>query len=104
MADAKAVLYGYTQRWRVEELHKTWKSGACNVEQTQLRTAHAVKVWATILAAVAARIERLKSLARTTPEQPANVELSSHEIKALVLLKRRQKKRHEIVSDDFIRT
>jgi len=97
--DARTVVYGYTQRWRVEEFHKTWKSGACRVEESQLRTQHAVTVWATILAAVAARIERLKTLARTTPEQPATVELSEHEIGALLILIRELKKRNETLPD-----
>ncbi len=96
---AQSVILGYTQRWRIEEFHKTWKTGACNVEQAQLRTQQAVKIWATVLAAVAARIERLKVLSRSTPEQPANVELTSHEIRALILLKRQNKKRNEIIPD-----
>ena len=24
------VVLGYAQRWRIEEFHRTWKSGACN--------------------------------------------------------------------------
>src|SRR5690606_32029519 len=61
--NAKRVAESYTCRWRVEELHKTWKTGACNVERSQLRkTDHVIK-WATILSAVAARTERLKYLA-----------------------------------------
>jgi hypothetical protein len=97
--EAQSVILGYTQRWRIEEFHKTWKTGACNVEQAQLRTQQAVKIWATLLAAVAARIERLKALSRTTPEQPANTELTTHEIRALILLKRQNKKRTEVIPD-----
>ena len=47
----------------------------------------------------ALRVERLKYLARTNPDQPATCELSAHEMRALVLLKRRSKKRTEDVSD-----
>jgi hypothetical protein len=97
--EAQQVVFGYAQRWRIEDFHKTWKSGACDVEKCQLRTKHAVQVWATILAAVAARIERLKHLARTEPETPASVELTPHEIKALIILKRENKKRTETISD-----
>jgi hypothetical protein len=97
--DARYVIFGYTQRWRVEEFHKTWKSGACAIETTQLRTKEAVMRWATILAAVAVRIERLKHLSRTKPEQPASVELTPHELRALILLKRQIKKRNETVPD-----
>jgi hypothetical protein len=99
LEDACFVVRGYTQRWRVEEFHKTWKSGACKVEQSQLRSCHAVVLWATILAAVAARIERLKILARTTPDKPATVEFSSHEIRALIVLMREIKKRNETIPD-----
>jgi hypothetical protein len=96
---AQAVVTGYARRWRVEEMHKTWKTGACNVEQTQLRSSLAVRVWATLLAAVAVRIERLKLLSRNAPEQPASIELSPHEIRALILLKREAKKRTEVIPD-----
>jgi hypothetical protein len=98
--DALLVVWGYSQRWRIEDFHKTWKSGACNVEESQLRsTAHVTK-WATILAAVAIRIERLKFLARTQPDVAASSELTPHEIRALVLWKRRTKKRTEAVPKD----
>lgn len=46
---------GYTARWLVEEFHKTWKSGLCMVEDTQLRSAEAIDKWATLLATVAGR-------------------------------------------------
>jgi hypothetical protein len=93
--DACLVVKGYCQRWRIEEFHKTWKSGACNVEDSQLRSAATAMKWATILAAVAVRIERLKFLSRTNPALPASAELTPHEIRALVLWKRRHKKRTE---------
>lgn len=97
--DAQQIINGYTQRWRIEELHKTWKSGACNVEQTQLRTKQAVTVWATILCSVAVRIERLKLLSRTKPEEPASIEFTEPEIRALIILKRENKKRNEVIPD-----
>jgi hypothetical protein len=97
--DARQVIFGYTQRWRIEEFHKTWKSGVCAVEQTQLRSQRAVSIWATILAAVAARIERMKYLSRTEPDTPATVELTGYEIRALILLKREYKKRTETIPD-----
>jgi len=97
--DAREVLFGYTMRWRIESFHKTWKSGACNIEATQLRSQKAVTVWATLLAAVAARIERLKLLARSEPDKPASVELDPYEIRALIMLKREQKKKTELVPD-----
>lgn len=98
--DARLVIYGYSLRWRVEELHRTWKSGACNVENSQLRKVKHVVTWATLMVAVAARIERLKVLSRTEPELPATIELTPHEIKALVLTRRRTKKRTDPMPGD----
>lgn len=93
LQDAQLVIRGYSLRWRIEELHRTWKSGACNVESSQLRKkAHVVK-WAILMVAVAARIERIKVLARTEPALPASTELTAYEIKALVLTRHRTKKR-----------
>jgi hypothetical protein len=85
--DLAEVIFGYSMRWRIEELHRTWKSGACRVEQTQLRTTSAVIKWATILIAVAARIERIKHLAREKPDLPATDEFTPLEIKATILLR-----------------
>lgn len=85
-ADAHLVVRGYTYRWRVEEFHKTWKSGACNVESSQLRSFEAIKRWATILAAVSARIERLKQLSRSQPDLDALEEFSRAELDAAIML------------------
>ena len=98
---ARLVVFSYTQRWRIEEMHKAWKSGLCGIEHTQLRSQRAVIKWATILSAVAARAERLKHRAREQPDVAASAELSRHEIRALILLKRRVKKRTEQVPDDM---
>ncbi len=93
--DVAAVLNGYTQRWKIEELHRTWKSGACRVEESQLRTADAVMKWAIIMAASASRIERLKVLARTEPATAASREFTVWEIAAVGLLRRKYKKRSQ---------
>lgn len=93
VTDVQQVVFGYQQRWRVEEFHKTWKSGACKVEETQLRTAEAVVKWATIMAAIATRIERLKHLHRHEPSRPAIDEFTKWEIEAAVLLRKKYKKR-----------
>jgi hypothetical protein len=84
-ADVLAVLASYCARWRIEEFHRTWKSGDCDVEDTQLASLEGVRKWATILAAVAARIERLKYLSRHQPDAPASLELSPGEIEGLKL-------------------
>lgn len=87
LEDALQVVSAYTLRWRVEEFHKTWKSGACDIETSQLQALDHFLRWATIMAAVAARIERLKYLSRSEPERPATDEFSRDEIDALLLLR-----------------
>ena len=47
----------------------------------------------------AARIERLRVLARTTPNEPALETFTQHEIDALILMKRRYAKRTERIPD-----
>jgi hypothetical protein len=81
------IIFGYAQRWKIEEFHRTWKSGACSVEDTQLRSKDSVQKWATILAAVAVRIERIKFLSREEPTRPASDEFSPIELRAITLLR-----------------
>jgi len=90
-AHAKAVADAYTTRWRVEDFHRTWKRGLCNVEKTQLQSRAAITKWATILAAVAARAVRLANLYRTAPTQPAETEFTEDELDALFLLRRQKR-------------
>jgi len=88
---ALEVVRAYSHRWRIEELHRTWKSGHCDVESSQLRSEQPLRVWATILSAVAARIERLKHLSRNEPDLLASTELSRDEIDAAIILSRTKK-------------
>lgn len=81
-----AVVRSYQMRWRIEDFHKTWKSGRCNVEDTQLHSMHAATIFAVMHAAVAARAERLKHLGRTAPDQPAAIELTPTEREAVAVL------------------
>jgi len=89
--DALRVAWGYSLRWRIEEFHKTWKSGACNIQRSQLRSSETFKRWATLLAAVAARIERLKQISRTKPDTPALELATRDEIDGAIVLTRRCK-------------
>jgi hypothetical protein len=97
--DLELVVNSYRTRWRIEEMHKTWKTGACNVESSQLRSQKPLLIWATLMATVAARIERLKVLSRTKPDTPPETEFSTHELRALVLLRREYGKRNEVVPE-----
>ena len=100
LEDVRTVVFGYTQRWRIEDFHRAWKSGVCNVEGNQLRArAHVIR-WATVLAAVAIRAERIKHLSRERPTEPATLEFSAIELEALILLKRHYRKRTETIADD----
>lgn len=98
--DIKAVVRGYEQRWRIEDFHRAWKSGVCSVEDSQLRAREHVIKWATVLAAVAIRAERIKHTSRETPRAPATVEFSTREIEALILLKRRYRKKNEVIGEE----
>jgi hypothetical protein len=101
-ADAIAIIESYCHRWRIEDFHRTWKRGHCHVEQTQLRKRDHVVRWATMLAAVALRVERLKHLARTKPNEPATIELTPMEVDALREAKRtRFSKRTETIGDEM---
>jgi hypothetical protein len=85
--DLEQILFGYSMRWRIEEFHRAWKRGVCRVEETQLRTTAAVIKWATILAAVAVRVERIKQMSREEPDRPASDEFSPEELQAIVILR-----------------
>ena len=91
LADAAECIRRYRRRWRIEEFHRTWKKGAYDVENTQLRSAQAFVKWAMIGAVVAARIERLKALSQSQPDAPASIEFSDAELKTLRMLKDLQK-------------
>jgi hypothetical protein len=85
-SDAAEVVHGYSLRWRVEDFHRCWKTN-CRVESIQLHQVPHIQRWATLLAAVAIRIERLKHLARNEPDAPASIELSQDEIDAVIVLR-----------------
>ena len=84
--DAKLVIFGYQQRWRIEQFHRTWKSGACNAEDNQLGDRDHIINWVTLLASVAMRILRLTYLARNCPDEQATVELTRNEVDAAILV------------------
>jgi hypothetical protein len=87
-AQARAVVAAYTRRWRIEEFHLAWKSGACGIEQSWLRQREHFFKWATLLGAVAARLERIRLLSRTEPERSALDEFTQDEIDAAIALRK----------------
>src|SRR5579859_373869 len=86
------VVRAYAFCWRIEEMHRAWKRGDCNVEDTQLRSREAITKWATIHAAVATRAVRLAQLARARPDMPASQEFSQIEIDAAITLRKKRTK------------
>ena len=83
---ACTVVAGYEQRWCIEEFHRVWKSGACDIESSQLQEGDHLQRWAIVLASVAMRILRMTYIARTKPAAPASDEFSAHEITAVITL------------------
>ena len=69
--DAIQVVRAYALRWVVERLHFTWKTGTCQIEQSQLESFEALRKWATLHLSVAAHRQHILHLARTQPELPA---------------------------------
>jgi len=57
--------------------------------------------WAILAVVTAARIERLRVLARTTPMSPRWGTFTQHEIDALILMKRRYAKRTERIPNEI---
>jgi hypothetical protein len=88
---ALSIVRGYTMRWRIEELHRAWKRGLCNVEDSQLHGRNAIIKWATVLATVAARAVRLAYVLRSSPETPASAEFTEYEIDAAFVLTKRKR-------------
>jgi hypothetical protein len=67
---AWTVIEYYESRWLVEEYHKALKTG-CRVQDRQLKTAGRLEAMVGLLSVSAVRLLQLKSLARTSPEIPA---------------------------------
>ena len=92
-SQVEAVVAGYALRWRIEDFHRAWKRGHCNVESSQLHSRSALVKWATILATVAARAQRLAQLFRSAPDLPASTEFTEHEIDACYILTKTKRDR-----------
>jgi len=90
--DAIRVVRAYTQRWLIERLHYTWKTGTCGVESSQLESFDALCKWATLHLSVAAHRQHILHLSRTQPELPADEIFSRDEIDAALLLFKKHRK------------
>ncbi len=81
--DAELVIRNYTLRWRCEEFHRTLKTGACDIEASELQTFENFSRLCVLASSVAATIERIKFLSRTQPDAPATVAYSREEISVM---------------------
>jgi hypothetical protein len=77
-----AVVRAYGLRWRIEDFHLVWKQG-CRVEQLQLETRERLEKALILYAGVAARLLRLRDLARTEPTAPCTEVLTDDEWRVL---------------------
>jgi hypothetical protein len=93
-ADAERVIHNYTLRWRVEDFHRAWKSGVCNIEASQLRSPEAFRRWGILMSSMAVRAEHLKHLSREAPDAPASVAFSRDEIDLMIARRTQSTKAH----------
>jgi hypothetical protein len=85
--DAQQRVDWYKQRWRIEEYHRTLKSG-CRIENRQLGDRTDWEKCLAIDLVVAWRIEHMKRQSRETPNAPCTMAFEDHEWRALLAFKR----------------
>lgn len=86
---ARLVLKYYELRWRIEDFHKAWKSGA-GVERLRLQSKDNLERGASILAFIAVKLLQIREIVLKEPEKSkkkdfANYVLAKDEWKALWL-------------------
>ncbi len=80
--EAQRMVGYYKQRWQIERLHYTLKSG-CNVERLQIDDGHALRNALGVYYMVAWRVMWLTHLARFEPDTPAEKVLQADELHVL---------------------
>ncbi|MEZ6070592.1 MAG: IS4 family transposase [Pirellulales bacterium] len=75
-------LQWYSQRWKIETLHKTLKSG-CKAEDAKLRTAERLTNLIAVFCIIAWRVFWLTMVHRTNPKTPAEEVFTETEIRIL---------------------
>jgi hypothetical protein len=88
--DALEVVRAYALRWRIERMHYATKSGAGNLQESQLRSFDALAKWITLHVAVASRLEHILYRSRDEPDVSAVEEFSRDEIEATLLLREQE--------------
>lgn len=88
LTDALLVVKNYKRRWRIEDFHRAWKSGCCNIEASQLESYAVFRRWSILTSSMAARVEHIKHYSREHPDAPATVVYSQEEIDTIILWRR----------------
>lgn len=97
--DAWRVIEYYERRPLVEEFHKALKTG-CRVEERQYETSERLEAITALLSVTAVRLLQLRSVARATPERPAQ-EVTPQEW--ITVLQRLRRGRRIVTVRDFFR-
>ena len=81
--DVKRIVFFYSLRWRIEQVHFTLKSGALNVERLQFDDIHTLTNALAFYSVVAWKLLSLTYALREHPEQPAQSFFDAHELDLL---------------------
>lgn len=100
--DAWTVIRYYELRWLIEEYHKALKTG-CSTETRQLKTAGRLEAFVGLTSVVAIRLLKLKSIARTKPETPAQRVVPDVWLKMLKLARKKMAPVHDLTVGQFYR-
>jgi len=96
------VIEYYEARWLVEEYHKALKTG-CRVTDRQLKTAGRLEAMTGLMSVAAVRLLRLKSLARISPEIPAQRVVPRVWLQMLKAARKRLHRVHDLTVRQFYR-
>ncbi len=88
-AACQMVTY-YTRRWRIERLHYTIKSGACNAKQLHMDDANSIMLALALYYVAAWRLLYMDYFARVQPNAPPNLILSPIEINVLEMVENKR--------------
>jgi hypothetical protein len=100
--DAWVVIGYYELRWLVEEYHKALKTG-CRTESRQLKTVGRLEAFVGLTSVVAVRLLKLKSLARTDPDVPAQRVVPRVWLKMLKRARKNLDRVHDLTVGQFYR-
>jgi len=100
--DAWQIIGYYEQRWLVEEYHKALKTGCCS-ESRQFQAACRLEALVGLTSVVAARLLKLKSLARTKPDTPAQRVVPKVWLEMLKLARKGLTRVHDLTVGQFYR-